>query len=182
MTDQPSPGSAASDPQDVGTPPTPPPPPPPATPTATGKDRLRLGLILGGIVVFLVVALFAALNNEYADQLAIGQCFNEPSGTEDISTVEKRDCTQEHDAEVFFVGQMTGDTYPIELAFDNFVEANCLPAFEVYIGVPYADAPDHDVGWFYPNENGWEDGKRTVTCYIFRVDHAKMTQSVKAGS
>jgi hypothetical protein len=156
----------------------PPPPPPPAKPAS----RLRTFLVFGVIAVFLGVVLYVVRNNVSADDLAIGQCFNVPDRSEDISTVEKFECTEAHDAEVFHIAEMTGDSYPITLAFRNFVDESCIPAFATYVGRTYEDAEELDVGFFYPNGDGWDSGDRTVTCYIVRVDEAPMTQSVKAGS
>jgi hypothetical protein len=159
-------------------------PAPAAPPVAPPKppSRLRTFLIFGVIVVFIGVVLYVVRNNVSADDLVVGQCFDVPSRSEDISTVEKHECTEAHDAEVFHVAEMTGDSYPITLTFRNFVDTSCIPAFATYVGRTFEAAEELDVGFFYPNSEGWDGGDRTVTCYIVRVDEAQMTQSVKAGS
>jgi hypothetical protein len=151
-------------------------------PPAKPQSKLRTYIVFGAIAVIIGLVLYAVRNNAFADDLQIGQCFDVPSRTEDISTVEKHDCTEEHDAEVFHVAEMTADSYPITLAFDNFVDAQCIPAFATYVGRTFEEAEELNVGFFYPNADGWSDGDRTVTCYIVRVDEAKMTQSVKVAS
>jgi hypothetical protein len=35
---------------------------------------------------------------------------------------------------------------------------------------------------FYPTSTGWSGGDHEVTCYIYRLDDAKLTKSVKAAS
>ena len=211
MTDQPNSGSDAPEPGAASSTPPPPPPlaplvnqdpdaapppgwapagqvdggqvaaPPPAAPPKPAS-RLRTVLTVGVIAVFLGVVLYVVRNNVSADDLAVGQCFDVPDRSEDISTVEKHECTEPHDAEVFHVAEITGDSYPITLTFRNFVDESCIPAFATYVGRTYQEAEELDVGFFYPNSDGWSSGDRTVTCYIVRVDEAPMTQSVKAGS
>jgi hypothetical protein len=211
MTDQPNTGSDAPEPGTSSPTPPPPPPlaplvnqepetPPPSgwapaaqveagqavapPPVAPPKpaSRLRTFLIFGVIAVFIGVVLYVVRNNVSADDLVVGQCFDVPDRSEDISTVEKFECNLAHDAEVFHIAEMTGDSYPITLAFRNFVDEACIPAFATYVGRTYQEAEELDVGFFYPNSDGWDSGDRTVTCYIVRVDEAQMTQSVKAGS
>ncbi|HET8786428.1 MAG TPA: septum formation family protein [Candidatus Limnocylindrales bacterium] len=155
-------------------------PPPPAPPVKVDKPNpLRIIIILAVIGGFLAFVLWSVRDQQSAGDLAVGTCFDEPAGTEDISTVTKHACTEPHDAEVFHVAEYTGDTYPIDLSMENFVDDVCLPVFETYVGASFNEAQDLNVGWFYPNRNGWDDGDRTVTCYAVRVDAAKMNQSVK---
>jgi hypothetical protein len=210
MTDQPNSGSASPEPGASS--PTPPPPPPlaplvdqqagwaavgeqpapppvapppaPPAPTSTRGDKIKLGLILGGIVAFLAVVLFVTMNNQSAFDLEVGQCFDLPSQTTDIDTVTKHECAEPHDAEVFFVGDHAEqDAYPGETAFDTYVEANCPPAFQAYVGEAFEDAEEYNYGWFYPTPESWaEADDREVTCYIVNSDESKLSQSVRVGS
>lgn len=156
---------------------------PPTTP-AGRSDKLRLFLILGGIVAFLAIVLWVVRDNQSAGDLAVGQCFDVPSGGTDVSTVTRHECTEAHDAEVFHVAEYTGDTYPISLSLDSFIDDTCVPVFATYVGENFASSEDLTIGYFYPNRDGWDGGDRTVTCYVVRVDEAKLTQSVmgSAGS
>jgi len=126
----------------------------------------------------------------YVGDLRVADCFDEPesfaAGTTDtVEDVQHRPCTDAHDAEVFAVlTHSTGSTvaYPSEDAFDRFVGDNCVPAFENYTGRLYSAATDFDIGWFYPSEEGWQDGDRVVTCYVYRVDGLQLKGSVKAAT
>ena len=179
MTDQPPP------PIDAPPPPTneaPLPPPPPATP-AKPPSKARTYLIFGVIAVLLGVGAYMISQNQAADELAVGQCFDEPSSDVDITTVVKHACTEAHDAEVFHVAKYTdGDAYPISLSVDRFVNDTCVPAFEAYVGEPYETATEYSLGYFYPDRDAWQGGKRTFTCYVTREDDTKLTQSVKASA
>jgi hypothetical protein len=158
--------------------------PAPAAPaqaaSATRGDKRRLVLILGGIVVFLVVVLFAVRNNQSADDLAVGTCFDVPGRDTDISTVTSHPCAEAHDAEVFHVAEYTGNSYPISISLDSFIDDACVPAFATYVGEAYDTNEDLTLGYFYPSRDAWDNGDRTVTCYVAREDKAKMTESVKA--
>ena len=208
MTDQPNSGSA--NPDSGASSPTPPPPPPPLAPLVqpqpaaappTGwapaegqaaaaptpppapraQGKLRTYITFGVIALIIAAVLYAVRNNASADDLVAGDCFYVPTQTE-VSTVEKRACTEPHDAEVFIVSEMSGTTYPLESAFDDFTETTCIPAFASYVGRTFEEAEELNYGFFYPTPDGWNGGDRKVTCYIVRVDETKMSQSVKAAS
>lgn len=160
------------------------PAPAPAAPQAPvkqpGKWRVAIPLvIIGG---FLAFVLWSVRDNQSADDLAAGTCFDVPTETT-VSTVTKRPCSEAHDAEVFHNVEYDGDsaTYPISLTMDRFVTETCGPALATYVGQAL-EVGDLTIGYFHPSRDGWDDGDRTVTCYAQRIDDAKLTQSVKAGS
>ncbi|HEX7222637.1 MAG TPA: septum formation family protein [Candidatus Limnocylindrales bacterium] len=154
----------------------------PTNPAADATARKSGGrgavIIVGVIVAFLAIVLFIVRNNVAADDLAVGDCFNIPTATS-IQTVEKQPCTESHNAEVIFVGDHDGTTYPISLTLDSYIEDNCVPAFETYVGRSIDSDPELSVGYFYPSRDGWDDGDRTITCYISQPDESPMTESLK---
>jgi hypothetical protein len=153
---------------------------PPAPVKQPGKWRVAIPfLVIGG---FLAFVLWSVRDNQSADDLAVGTCFDVPTETT-ISTVTKRACTETHDAEVFHNVEYASDsdTYPISLSMDSFVTDTCGPIFEAYVGETFEDS-DLTIGYFYPSFDGWDDGDRTVTCYARNVDETKLTQSVKVAS
>ncbi len=149
--------------------------PPPAAKPSSNKRPI---IIVGLIVAFLAVVLFLTRNNAAADDLAVGECFNIPDGTT-IQTVEKHGCTESHNAEVIFVGAYDGTTFPISLSLERYIEDNCVPAFASYVGRAIDTEPALSVGYFYPTREGWDDGDRTVTCYVSQPDESPMTESLK---
>jgi hypothetical protein len=177
------PAGQAAEPVAAPPPPDTPPPyeaaPPPAPPPPPAKaGRARTIIVVGAIVVFLGVVLFLVRNNVNADDLKVGDCFNIPNGTT-ISTVEKQPCTETHNAEVIFIGEYTGDTYPISLSLDSYLQDTCIPAFETYVGRAIDSEPELALAYFYPTRDGWDSGDRTVTCYISQPDESPMTESLK---
>jgi hypothetical protein len=173
MTDQPSPPPAQVPPAPV----TSPAPPPPAIPAARPPSKVRTYVVLGIIVVFLAIVLFVVKDNQSASELAIGQCFDRPTGTS-ITTVVKHACTEPHDAEVFHVATYTGgDAYPAD--FDGYIDGTCTPIFESYVGVSVDTSADLGFGWYYPDQDAFKSGNRTFTCYVARIDRAKLTKSLR---
>jgi hypothetical protein len=181
MTDEPTPGGAGS-PAQSGTPeaPAPPSPVPPVSSDVPAKPgRGRAIVVIGVIVAFLAIVLFLVRNNVSADDLAVGDCFNIPDGVT-VETVEKHSCNESHNAEVIFVGDYAGDTYPISLSLDSFIEDSCVPAFETYVGRAIDSEPELSLGYFHPTRDGWDSGDRTISCYISQPDESPMTESLKA--
>jgi hypothetical protein len=147
-------------------------------PSATQAGKMRPVIIIGVIVAFLAIVLFAVRNNVAADDLKVGDCFNTTDKTT-IQTVETQPCTQSHNAEVIFIGEYSGDTYPISLSLDSYIEDSCVPAFESYVGRAIDSEPALSIGYFYPNRDGWNSGDRTITCYVAQPDESPMTESLK---
>lgn len=174
-------GAVAPDPQPIPEAPEafPPPAEAPAPEQPAKASRRPAIIIIGVIVVFLAVVLFAVRNNAAADELKVGECMNLPNGTT-FQTVEKQPCTESHAAEVIFVGEYTGATYPISLSLDSYIEEQCVPAFEAYVGRAIDSEPELSVGYFHPSREGWDGGERTITCYVSQPDESPMTESVKA--
>ena len=143
------------------------------------------GLIGIAIVVGLVVVglLFRDRLTGDATDLRVGDCFVEPSGGEVVTEIQHQPCNGPHDAEVIFVGDHPAqEAFPGEDAFDDFAFAQCVPAFESYVGRDYETDEELDFGVFYPIEEGWQEGDREITCYAYRVDEQPMTTSVKAAT
>ena len=155
-------------------------PPSPAV-TAKQPGRWRPVVIIGVIVAFLAIVLFAVRNNVEAADLKVGDCFDIPTGAT-VKTVEHHPCNESHSAEVILVSEYTGTTYPISLSLDSFVETTCVPAFTTYVGKEIDSDADHSIGYFYPTRDGWSSGDRTITCYVARTDEGKMTESVKGSA
>ena len=163
--------------------PTPPPiaPPPVAPPAAPARQpgRLRPIIAVGVLVLLLGGILWATKDNAAADDLKAGDCFNVPASNS-ISTVEKHACTETHDAEVFHVVEYDGGTtYPISLTLESYIQTACVPVFATYVGAGVDNRTDLAIGYFYPSRDGWDDGDRTITCYLANDDESKLTKSVK---
>lgn len=171
--------------------------PPAAQPAGSRRSMVIAGAAVG---VFVVMALGVSLVLRAGDEpatpavptptsgtvvgaqtLEIGDCLILP--TEDtFDDVRTLDCTESHDAEVFFVGDHPDGDFPSDDAFESFVDEVCLPAFAAYTGSDYYEQEVLDVGWFTPTEGAWEGGDREVVCHLTPADGSQSDRSWAGGS
>jgi hypothetical protein len=148
-----------------------------------GRDRqIRVGLIAVGLVIAGVVAV-SQRNDVALDEISPGQCVQDP-GDERLGEVEKVDCGQPHDMEVFAVVNIaTGENEPwpgggeIE---DRSLDA-CLARVETYIGQDFWESP-YDVTGISPVREGWNDGLHSTICLLINVDGSPLTGSLDVNS
>jgi len=163
---------------------TPEPPPPLVAPAPPNQpSKVRTYIIFGAIAVFLGFVLWQTRNNQSAGDLAVGQCFDRPATSSSVTTVVQHECTEPHDAEVFLVGEYPGgDSSTTDAQINQYIDTACETPFQIYVGVSINDTEELNYGWFYPSEEGWNSGDRTFTCYLDRVDGAKITTSLKGSA
>jgi hypothetical protein len=116
-----------------------------------------------------------------AGDLKVGDCFDEPQGTQTVKDVQHHPCSEAHTGEVVFVGAVPGDnaTYPGDAAFTTFAIQNCAPAFATYTGTAINAQTALDMSYFFPLADGWAKGSHDLTCYIIRTDGTAVSQSFK---
>ena len=148
---------------------------------------LAIGLIIGVLAVAIVVGLvvlgsFLAqlVPKNGVEDLAVGDCFDEPSVTNNVTNVPRLPCSSAHDGEVILVvtDPATG-AYPGRNHFQELANERCLPAASSYLGTDFDTRADIDAGYFYPAEESWNGGDRGLTCYLYRVDSAPLSASVR---
>ena len=201
MTETPDPNTTpGSNPMPAGPPPAPGPmgyQPPPMQPGPIGytpppppKKGNKIGVIILAVIGLIVVGgvVYTFLNRDSltgaATELQVGDCFDEPDVTDEITDVQHQPCTSPHDAEVFlnFTSPAGPDEpYPVVSGFAEFVHENCLPAFESYTGRDWETDTVLDYGAYTPTLSGWTDDAhdRAFTCYVVRVDDGQLYGSMK---
>ena len=115
-----------------------------------------------------------------AADIRLGDCFDlkDATATDKIEKVTARPCADPHEYEMIFVGSLPAGSYPAEKAFEDYVAANCLPAFNAYIGNDY-DSSDLDMYWLYPTDDAWRGGDRSVQCAAYDPGNAALRGSLK---
>jgi hypothetical protein len=118
--------------------------------------------------------------NVTVDELRVGDCFNAGEFSEaevEVSDVDGVPCDEPHTFEVFAVANYGGDTYPgTDAQFQAAFGEVCIPPFEGYVGIPYADS----VLWasaITPTEEGWNDGDREFICHLHEENATPLTES-----
>ncbi len=119
--------------------------------------------------------------------LKLGSCFNNPNpsgiteGEESdlITEVPIRECTKEHDNEVFHIFNLEdAATIPTTDAISESVSKECVKAYEVFVGKSYEETK-YDMSYLSPSDETWATGDREVACYVYDPDEIKLTTSLK---
>jgi hypothetical protein len=140
---------------------------------------IRLGilaLILGGGY------LFRDRLTSSASDLVVGDCFDVPVSSTDVKDVQHHPCTESHTGEVFAVLTNTAAKGTPPLSHDaliSYLATSCGPLWISYVGQAAATGGQIDAGAFYPPDDRWNKGDRSITCYSYRVDGKPMTTSMK---
>jgi len=98
----------------------------------------------------------------------VGSCFSmqylKDTGYADVWLVP---CTELHDAEAIFVGDMphTSGPKPESDQWKEWAYEHCDPAFEDYIGL-HPTKSVHHMAWIYPSDAEWDRGISTIFCLI----------------
>jgi hypothetical protein len=156
---------------------------------ARGKGMAVAGLVIAGawIVVGASLAVVAILAHraQHASiaaprqpaifSLRTGQCLNsQPNG----SAGQLIPCAQSHDAEVFAVFQLPGNTWPGDIAAQHQADQGCLTRLTGYVN-PQIASTTLTESYVYPGRQAWAAGQRNVVCEI-RDTTGKLTGSVRA--
>ncbi|TAK01806.1 MAG: hypothetical protein EPO36_04055 [Chloroflexota bacterium] len=138
-----------------------------------------------GIVAVVLIGgfIFRDFLSGNAAELKVGDCFDEPATLDEtVEDVQHHPCGDEHDAEVFFIGDYPGGddaAYPTDAEMEAWVTQACFPAFKSYTGKDFETDPDLGIGWFQPDESSWDDGHE-ISCYLYRLDGTTIKGSQKA--
>jgi Septum formation len=146
---------------------------------------LQIGII--GVIIVAAIGAFVFRDqlSGSASDLKVGDCFEVPAG-DVITDVQHRPCTDPHDGEVFVVADYTGPdaTYPTQDSFDAWAATACIDnAFAAYVGDSFDARQDIDIGYFFPQEDGWNSGDRGMICYLTPISGGTVSVSYrKSGS
>ena len=110
---------------------------------------------------------------------AVGDCFDDPTVFE-VEEVEGLPCETAHDNEVFaiFDHEDPDQSWPGQDALDEYSYFACIDQFEAYVGADYVDSR-LEVSFFSPLEDGWDSGDHEIVCFLFDIDFAKLTKSMR---
>lgn len=135
-----------------------------------------LGLVLFG-------GLLTLLGGDSTEDLKVGDCFDDPSNLEDgsaeVISVDTKECIKPHDNEVFALHEMDGSTWYGRDFVERVAEEACLEQFESYVNRRY-ETSRLAIGWIAPTEESWrQNNQRTITCFLYNMDYAKLTGSMR---
>ena len=134
-----------------------------------------------GLIILVVLGLALAACSTSLDDLAEGDCFDDPTELQ-VQSVPLLSCEEPHDNEVFALFALVGGSdapYPGDLEVAEDANILCLGDFESYVGVSYFDS-SLDIAHFTPTRESWDEtGDRGVVCALYNIDFEKLVESVK---
>lgn len=114
-------------------------------------------------------------------ELRAGDCFDLKGPTEeDVADVDAKPCTEPHEFEMFFVGDLPQGDYPAD-SISAFLETECVRAFDAYVGLAYAQSA-LDIRALIPSESSWDAGDHAVKCMVSDPIDEELTSSMRNAS
>jgi len=111
-------------------------------------------------------------------QAAVGTCFDRQATIDSKGAyVDPIDCTEAHDSEVFYAGDISETSYPDSAGWQQAVLDTCHPAFKTYTGITFGQN-SWQIYYIYPSQQAWDHGSRMLLCYT--TDPIDRTASVKS--
>lgn len=142
-------------------------------PSALARRALTLGaLLLAGAALT-----GCSLLNTFVDappegevdafSIKIGDCLNDATISEEVTSVPFVDCAEPHDSEVFARTDTTGDVFPGNETLETELATFCRgDVFTQFIGIPYADSV-YDTSGYFPSQQSWDSGDRELLCTVW---------------
>jgi hypothetical protein len=103
----------------------------------------------------------------------VGDCVIDPTLVSDadeaseISELAAVPCADEHDLEIIHEFALPDGDFPTDEAVDEAAGAECIPAFDEFIGFTYEDSA-LGLSYLSPTQGSWEElDDRLVQCYVF---------------
>ncbi len=133
-----------------------------------------VGLLVigGGIAAFNYLG-----GSRSVTDMGVGDCFNvaDPNSqfVDDVTLLE---CTEPHQFEMFFVGDLPDGPFPSGDEVTVWLQANCFPAFADYVGIESQNS-QLDLLPITPTEDGWNEGDHSVQCALTDLESPELTGS-----
>ena len=135
------------------------------------KLRRLTGAAAG--LTLLAAGAVACSSDESVFNAEVGECIESISDLSgNISELPETECTDDHEAEIFFLFEHDGDDddFPGTDELQEEAAEDCAgDEFEDYFGVPYSDTTI-EISMVTPSEDSWGDGDRETICIGFVPD------------
>jgi hypothetical protein len=123
------------------------------------RHRWPVGLILAAVLV-------SACASDSVFSLSVGDCFDDPTTSGEVSSVDLMECDEPHDNEVYAIFAYDGDSYPGETEMGAAADEGCEGRFEDFVGVPYLES-DLYYTHLTPTQESWDTGDREIVCVLY---------------
>ena len=140
----------------------------------------RRALTIGGLLLAGVALSGCSLLSSFTDappegevdafSIKVGDCLNDATVSEEVTTIPLVDCSEPHDSEIFARTDLAGDTFPGNDSLETELATFCRgDVFTQFIGVAYADSR-YDTSGYYPSDESWASGDRELLCTVWDPD------------
>lgn len=110
--------------------------------------------------------------------LDIGDCIQLPDGLTAVS-IEGVPCDEPHNGQVYAEFDIEEATLPVPADLDELAAQGCEFNWAPALGAAYEAMPDHDMTWFVPTKESWDQANdREVQCIVMRIDKTEWTGSL----
>ncbi len=110
-----------------------------------------------------------------AMDIRVGDCLDDADAGTTTANAPIVPCSEPHDSEAFAELTLTGARYPGADAVQAQAQKGCTgDAFSNFIGIA-SDDSTLQVSYYFPTEDSWAGGDRTVTCTVYAVDTSGKT-------
>jgi hypothetical protein len=115
-------------------------------------------------------------------ELRVGDCFDlKDADQSEVADVTAKPCSEPHEYELIFVGEMPEGAYPSDAETDAYVGRECVPAFDDFVGLAYADSR-LELFYFSPTEGGWSAGDRGIQCAVYDPADSTLTETLRGAA
>jgi len=102
-----------------------------------------------------------------AFSIKVGDCLNDATISEEVTTIPFVECSEPHDSEIFARTDLTGDAFPGNESLETELATFCRgDVFTEFIGIPYADSK-YDTSGYFPSDDSWAGGDRELLCTVW---------------
>jgi len=132
---------------------------------STNADRDSSGAIVDG-------------GNIGAFNVQVGDCFDDVSFEEEVSSVPGVPCSEPHDNETYAVFDVSVSSYPEGEGMSELAFESCQERFATYVGKDY-ESSSLDITTMFPSQQSWREDDREVICAVYDMNAEKLTGTAK---
>ncbi len=114
--------------------------------------------------------------------LKVGDCMPSSRQGGEFDNADVVPCTEPHAEEVYYEFDLAGDEFPDEDTMWEQIEAECLPAFNDFVGIDFSESA-LEVYPITPTQGTWEElDDRAVLCVVADPADDQLTESLRGAA
>lgn len=116
-----------------------------------------------------------------AFNVQVGDCFDDVTSFEEVSSVPGVPCSDPHDNETYAVFDVGVASYPEGEGMSELAFESCMAQFEAYVGKDY-ESSSLDITTMFPSEQSWAQDDREVICAVYDMNAEKLTGTARGSA